>query len=117
MRLLNAAILTLVLSVGVLAQHHDGAVGSSHPAQGTVSPPIHHSPGGSGGVASPLPAIPVGGYRALLPLPTLSVYITDSTTRIPTRRLRMWRPAARNPGPGRPADRHQSVFRSDSARP
>lgn len=64
MRLLNAAILTLVLSVDVLAQHHDGAVGSSHPAQGTVSPPIHHSPGGSGGVGfSTSPRYQYGGYR------------------------------------------------------
>jgi hypothetical protein len=61
---MNAAILALVLSVGVLAQHHDGAQGSSHPAPAAASSQSHHSSGGSVGMGySTSPRYQYGGYR------------------------------------------------------
>jgi hypothetical protein len=56
---MNAAILALVLCVGVLAQHRDGAEGSSHPAPAAVSPQSHHSSGGSTSSG-----YQYGGYRS-----------------------------------------------------
>jgi hypothetical protein len=54
-----------MLSVGVLAQHRDGAVGSSHPAKGAVSPQSHHFSGGYGGAGfSTSSRYQHGGYRS-----------------------------------------------------
>ncbi|MGO9095586.1 MAG: hypothetical protein ACLQGV_10225 [Bryobacteraceae bacterium] len=66
MRFTNAAILALMFSVGVFAQHHAGAEGSSHPAPAAASPQSHHSSGGSGGVGySTSPRYQYGGYRTV----------------------------------------------------
>jgi len=114
MRLLNAAILTLVLSVGVLHSTMMARWGAPIRPRERFRPRSTTLQAVPGAWASPLPRDnQYGGYRGA-PATTYFYPFTsaDSTTRIPTRRLRMWRPAGPAiPGPGRPAIVINQYFR------